>query len=132
MSKQRCDFCGEADGTVKARNGAPVIDFGHGDLCDRCEKERAEKAYEERLVAAQAEDAVNFPDGMQYGETRGAAARVRYEETQRLNREAADACRYCKSARTRSGDAGAMCTEHRDRSRLNFACSPVSETYWCS
>jgi hypothetical protein len=26
----------------------------------------------------------------------------------------------------------AMCSSHRSRSRLNFACSPVSENYWCS
>ncbi len=64
-------------------------------------------------------------------------------------------CRYCKGAVTRALNKlderakqptydmsrltedterahASRCKEHAMRGRLNFACSPVSENYWCS
>lgn len=81
------------------------------------------------------------------------AARPAYEAAQAALAEQAKTCRYCKGAKTRAlkkfnrmaltfTDAEyvsrleqaerAMCKEHTQRSRLNFACSPVSENYWSS
>lgn len=83
------------------------------------------------------------------------AARPEYEAAQARLAEQVKTCRYCKAAKTRAKNRlarfgvrteenkraydvlsskvdGAMCTEHRNRSRLNFTTSPVSETYWAS
>lgn len=84
------------------------------------------------------------------------AARPAYEATQAALAEQVKTCRYCKSARTRARKALARrgekwardwpqahadlakaadekrCSEHARRGRLNFATSPVSETYWSS
>jgi hypothetical protein len=62
----------------------------------------------------------------------GTQAFADYKEEQALLRLAASKCRYCKSARTRSGDPKRWCSKHAQRSWLNYACSPVSETYWSS
>lgn len=80
------------------------------------------------------------------------AAREAYEATQRALFDQTLTCRYCKAAKTRALSLitevvysnvhtrlraveranQSMCSKHRDRSRLNYVCSPVSETYWTS
>lgn len=75
-----------------------------------------------------------FAPSLAYGQTAGPGtqAHADYEEKQSMNRLAASKCPYCKSAKTRSGQPDKMCKSHALKSHLNFACSPVSETYWAS
>jgi hypothetical protein len=62
-----------------------------------------------------------------------------YEAAQARLYEATLLCRHCKRAKTidlrnhpEASTSEAVCSAHRERRRLNYVCSPVSETYWCS
>lgn len=55
-----------------------------------------------------------------------------YEATQAALAAETVTCRYCKAAKTRTGDSEKWCKRHAERRRLNFVCSPVSEAYWSS
>ena len=63
------------------------------------------------------------------GETKAEAA---FQEAKRRIAEQVKGCQYCKAAVTRSGGKKTECKRHREMYRLNYVCSPVSETYWCS
>jgi hypothetical protein len=69
---------------------------------------------------------------MTYG-TASVKSRHDYRDSKTKIGNSANRCRYCKSARTRSGDPGKYCKSvHAFRSRMLYVTSPVSETYWAS
>ncbi len=96
------------------------------------------------------------PESMLGSDEAAERARADYEAAQAKLAEQVAVCPYCKGAKTRAlnklgewydqpsnvsleqyetraKDAmGKRCKSHAMRGRLNFACSPVSENYWCS
>jgi hypothetical protein len=59
-------------------------------------------------------------------------AKEKFEAGVREIDEQVKNCQYCKAAATRTGGRKTECKRHRERYRLNYVCSPISETYWCS
>lgn len=96
------------------------------------------QTFEQKLAEAHAIADAHGPYA--YGDTGNPVSRVYYEESVRLLAETMAACPYCKGAKTRARNAGrdelaierAACSKHARDRRLNYVCSPVSETYWCS
>lgn len=92
------------------------------------------QTFEERL--AEAHKIADAHGPYEYGDTSNPVSRVRYEEEQAQLAEVIANCQYCKGVRTRASknenDRRDACSEHASRRHLNYVCSPVSETYWCS
>jgi hypothetical protein len=59
-------------------------------------------------------------------------ARAAFDEATRRTDEQVKNCQYCKAAKTRSRGKKTECKRHREQYRLNYVCSPISETYWSS
>lgn len=73
------------------------------------------------------------PDaGKAYGDTNRPQARADFEETSNAIAAKAAGCRYCKATNTRTGGRQDRCLTHRNALRTAYACSTISESYWCS